>query len=314
MKPTPFDATGLGSRLRRVSQWMLADVDRAYAAESLSFRTRLFPVMYALHREQTLSVGELAAISGFTQPAISQTVRQLERSGHVSVATGRDARNRRVSLTPAGHELVETLQPFWKKARQAVETLLSEVTPDFMAALDSLEAALERQSMFERLSSAPPPSRGEELEILPFAAAYKAAFRDLNLEWVETHFFVEDYDREQLENPERILDAGGEIWFARLGDEIVGTGALYCHGEGSYEIAKMAVSPRIRGRGIGRQLMNRLIQRFRERGGKRLRLETNSRLEAAITLYRSVGFVDHVPEQPSRYARANVFMEWKGDK
>lgn len=151
-----------------------------------------------------------------------------------------------------------------------------------------------------------------DIEILPFTPAYKDEFRDLNREWVEAYFYLEKYDVEQLEHPERILAAGGEIWFARLDGEIVGTGALYCHGPGEFEVAKMAVTPRIRGRGIGRRILEKLIERFRERGGTRLRLATNSRLDAAIALYRSVGFVDYVPDRPSEYARANVFMEWRG--
>jgi len=309
----PFDTTGLGSRLRRLSQLMLADVDRAYAAEGLDFRTRLFPVVFALRRDGPLSIGELTALSGFTQPAMSQTVRRLETAGHVTVSTGRDARNRHVALTPAGHDLVESLQPFWDRARRAAEELLAETTPDFIASLNSFEAALERQPLSERIAALALKGPHEAVELVPFNVAHKKEFHDLNREWVETLFYVEDYDIEQLEHPERILEAGGEIWFARVDGRIVGTGALYCHGEGEYEVAKMAVTPTVRGHGVGRRVMEKLIQRFHERGGKRLVLATNSKLEPAIRLYRSVGFVDYVPDTPSKYARANVFMEWKGD-
>src|SRR5690606_32863620 len=108
-------------------------------------------------------------------------------------------------------------------------------------------------------------------------------------------------------HPERILERGGEIWFARLGDQVVGTGALYSHGQGRYEIAKMAVTPRIRGRGIGRKLLEKLIERFLARGGTQLRLATNSKLESAIALYRRMGFVEYQPDEPPEYERANVF-------
>ncbi|MBW3566707.1 MAG: bifunctional helix-turn-helix transcriptional regulator/GNAT family N-acetyltransferase [Proteobacteria bacterium] len=314
MSIAPFDATGLGSRLRRLSQLMLADVDRAYAAEGLAFRTRLFPIVFALHRDGPLSISELTALSGFTQPAVSQTVRRLEKDGHVRISAGRDARNRNVSLTPAGQALVRTLQPFWDRARRAAEALLAEATPDFMASLQSLEEALERRPLSARIAAmAPAATPDGAVDILPFDVAFKKQFHDLNREWVETFFYLEKYDIEQLENPERILEAGGEIWFARLDGRIVGTGALYCHGDGEYEVAKMAVMPGLRGRGVGRKVMEQLIRRFRERGGKRLVLATNSKLEPAIRLYRSVGFVDYVPEKPPEYARANVFMEWTGN-
>lgn len=149
------------------------------------------------------------------------------------------------------------------------------------------------------------------VEILPFTPDYKDAFRDLNREWLEALFYVEEYDLQQLQHPERILAAGGEIWFARLNDVMVGTGALYCDGDGTFEIAKMAVTSHARGHGVGRLLLEKLIQRFKDLGGQRLVLETNSSLSAAIALYRSAGFVDYTPSKPSEYARANVFMEWR---
>lgn len=156
----------------------------------------------------------------------------------------------------------------------------------------------------------------QPVEILPFAApadpAHAKAFRDLNLEWLEALFYVEDYDKQQLQHPEHILEQGGEIWFARVGDAYVGTGALYCLGDGEYEVAKMAVTPRVRGRGVGRLLLERLIARFQALGGRRLVLATNAKLETAIALYRKSGFVDYTPAKPSGYARANVFMEWRG--
>ncbi|HET7306772.1 MAG TPA: GNAT family N-acetyltransferase [Gammaproteobacteria bacterium] len=151
------------------------------------------------------------------------------------------------------------------------------------------------------------------IEIIPFSVEHSAAFRDLNLEWVSTLFRVEPHDEEQLSHPERILEDGGEIWLAQRDGEIVGTGVLFCEGEDSYEIAKMAVRPDMRGQGIGRQILTNLIRRFREREGERLWLQTNSRLKNAIALYRQAGFVDFTPSEPSPYERADVFLEWRGN-
>jgi ribosomal protein S18 acetylase RimI-like enzyme/DNA-binding HxlR family transcriptional regulator len=311
MKHAPFDTTGLASRLRRVTQIMLEDGDRAYAAAGLNFRTRLFPIVYGLHRDGPMTVRELTAFSGFSQPATSQTLKQLVEAGHVSISRGKDARERLVTLTPAGETLVASLQPFWRRARAAQERLLAETQPNFLEALASLEAALERRPLFERLQDVAAAERPGVVEVVPFTVAHRDAFRDLNLEWVRKHFKVEPHDEEQLSHPEHILEDGGEIWLARLDSEIVGTGVLYSEGGGSYEIAKMAVREDLRGHGIGKKVLETLIRRFRERGGSRLWLQTNSSLNAAIGLYRSFGFVDFTPDKPSPYERADVFLEWR---
>lgn len=313
MKHKPFDSLGLASRLRRVSQAMLGDGDNAYAAEGIDFRTRLFPVIYPLHRDGELTVGELTAISGFTQPAISQTVRQLAKEGYVEISAGRDARERKVALTQKGNALVDSLLPFWTRVRHVMQDLLAEVQPDFLAALDSLEAALDRRSLFERIATTQGTDAVPVVDLVPFSVEYKQAFHDLNLDWVQKYFRPEPYDLEQLQHPERILEKGGEIWFALLDGAAVGTGALYCKGEGEFEIAKMAVKTDLRGHGIGAKLMEKLIQRFVERGGKRLFLATNSMLKPAIALYRRFGFVDFVPDEPPEYERADTFMEWRRD-
>jgi GNAT superfamily N-acetyltransferase len=77
------------------------------------------------------------------------------------------------------------------------------------------------------------------------------------------------------------------------------------------EVAKMAVTQRHRGEGLGRVLLQPCIDRARLFGKKRLYLETNNRLKNEVALYRKLGFVD-VPRSawpPSEYARVDEVME-----
>jgi len=153
----------------------------------------------------------------------------------------------------------------------------------------------------------------DDVEIVPYEPAHRAAFRDLNRAWIEAYFAVEPADLELIEHPEHVLAAGGEIHMARrTSGELVGTAALLCHGDGAFEVAKMAVTPSQRGRGIGKRLLERLIERFEARGGTRLTLETNSKLAPALALYHRFGFVEAPFETPSEYARADLFLVWRG--
>jgi GNAT superfamily N-acetyltransferase len=73
----------------------------------------------------------------------------------------------------------------------------------------------------------------------------------------------------------------------------------------------MAVEPSYQGAGIGRRLLIAAIEEGRNAGAHRLYLETNHVLTPAIRLYESVGFkhIDPTRIIPSRYARADVYME-----
>ena len=79
------------------------------------------------------------------------------------------------------------------------------------------------------------------------------------------------------------------------------------------EIKRMYVRPEFRGRGIGRALLEALIAEAREVGYPKVRLDSTRFMEAAHSLYRSVGFHEIEPymesEIPPEFHRYWVFME-----
>lgn len=158
----------------------------------------------------------------------------------------------------------------------------------------------------------------DTLHIVPFDPAradHRAAFRDLNLAWIEKHFAVEPADRRQLDDPEgQILAPGGRILMAELvhrdpspAVEIVGTCALVAEPGGAFELAKMAVLERARGRGIGRKLVEAAIAEAHALGAAQVELVSNTSLAPALALYRAMGFVE-APLPSSEYARADIRM------
>ena len=138
------------------------------------------------------------------------------------------------------------------------------------------------------------------------------AFRSLNEEWITRYFTMEARDFEILGDPEAsILKHGGHIYMACLAGEAVGCFALESAGGDVYELSKMAVTPNLRGHGVGRRLLEYAIEQARALGAKSVWLGSNAKLENAIHLYESVGF-QHLPQERwpnTPYSRANVFME-----
>ena len=138
------------------------------------------------------------------------------------------------------------------------------------------------------------------------------AFRRLNEEWISLLFTLEDADRALLTDPAgRIQGVGGVVLIARLGAARVGCVALVPTGDGVFELSKMAVSPAVRNRGVGRSLIRAAIDTARALGAASLFLGSSTKLPNAVHLYESVGFT-HVPAErigPMPYERADVFME-----
>ena len=153
------------------------------------------------------------------------------------------------------------------------------------------------------------------IAIVSYDARYKNEFKRLNEAWISEYFEMEETDHKVLDHPEQyILDSGGEILFAVERDIVAGTCALIRMDDGpfDFELAKMAVDPMFRGRGIGRQLGAAIIDRARILGAKTIFLESNTILAPAISLYRKLGFVE-TERQPTPYARGNIHMVLKLD-
>jgi len=148
------------------------------------------------------------------------------------------------------------------------------------------------------------------IKIIPFQEKFSKVFYDLNIEWLETYFYVEEYDREVLSKPQKyILDTGGHIFFAVENNKVLGTVALMPYSEGVFELTKMAVLPSQRGKKIGQQLMQYCIDFAKNHKSKSLILYSNTILENAIYIYRKYGFVEITVEPDCPYERCNIKME-----
>jgi GNAT superfamily N-acetyltransferase len=148
------------------------------------------------------------------------------------------------------------------------------------------------------------------IDIVPFRPEWASQFTELNREWIERLFVLEEADWKVLRNPQAsIIDTGGHIVFAIDAGVPVGTVAVVRESPAVYELAKMAVAPSHQRHGLGERLGTAAIDWARAAGGSRIFLETNSGLANAIRLYERLGFRHAPPPHPSLYARSDVYME-----
>lgn len=155
------------------------------------------------------------------------------------------------------------------------------------------------------------------LTIREYSEELAPHFHDINAEWINSMFRLEDTDREVLENPgKKIIAPGGAILFvehATLG--IVGACALQKTGATSYELTKMGVRESARGQKVGEFLLSAVIARATELKADPLYLLTNSICAPAIHLYGKLGF-EHdagiMERYGARYQRCDVAMRHRG--
>ncbi len=149
----------------------------------------------------------------------------------------------------------------------------------------------------------------KQIEIINYTANYQQDFRRLNVEWLDKYQLTESLDLVVLDDPQTmILDKGGYIWLARIGNEIVGSAALIKEHHGIYELAKMAVDPAHQGKGISKLLIETCLAKAREIGAKKLELFSHHSLTTALNLYKKYGFT-HIDVIDSPFETADVKME-----
>lgn len=87
------------------------------------------------------------------------------------------------------------------------------------------------------------------------------------------------------------------LWIVAVEDEIVGSGALAALEPGHEELKSMRVDPVRRGQGIARLLLSHLLLDAKQRGVRRVSLETGSMefFAPARALYRTAGFTPCAP-------------------
>ena len=96
-------------------------------------------------------VSQLSQLLGTTQPAISQTLREMERDELVDFGPGEDRRVRLASLSPKGEALCRQLEPVWNAVGRGAADLGTEVGVDLPALLLRLLAALDQKPFATRI-------------------------------------------------------------------------------------------------------------------------------------------------------------------
>lgn len=98
-------------------------------------------------------------------------------------------------------------------------------------------------------------------------------------------------DEALLALPASYDEHGGAFWVAEHDGAIIGSCGVYPVADGTYELRKMYLHPKARGLGVGKRLLDRATSWARQRGGRRIVLDTTEQMTRAIVFYEAHGFV-----------------------
>jgi ribosomal protein S18 acetylase RimI-like enzyme len=96
-------------------------------------------------------------------------------------------------------------------------------------------------------------------------------------------------------DPALFVPPAGVFLVTEVDGSAIGCGGIRMLTPDRAEVKHLWVRPAARGTGLGRALLLELERRAAELGATEIVLDTNERLEAAQSLYRSSGYVDTEP-------------------
>jgi putative acetyltransferase len=112
---------------------------------------------------------------------------------------------------------------------------------------------------------------------------------------IEAYFDHDAWERELASLPGAYAPPDGHLLLAREAGVALGCVGAQRLDDESCEMKRMFVPPLARSHGAGRALAEELVRRARAGGYRRMYLDTSTRQTEALTLYRSLGFVEVEP-------------------
>ena len=145
-----------GSRLKRLSDVFLNDVNTIYKKQKIAFDASWFPVFYILSAKKQVTIREISEDLNISHSAASQLISGLQLKGLLtSVQSKTDARKKAVSLTVKGEKLLLKIKPVWDALEKAMEQLAAEgkESKKILKSLEEMEKNMEQKSVLSRVES-----------------------------------------------------------------------------------------------------------------------------------------------------------------
>ncbi|QHS55765.1 winged helix-turn-helix transcriptional regulator [Mucilaginibacter sp. 14171R-50] len=152
----------LGSRLRRMSETFLGEINRIYQNEGIEFDASWFPVFYLLSKNDSLSIKELSEQTEVSHPAASQLITNLKNRKLVETTVcADDGRRQLVQFTDKGRSLLKQILPIWDAIGTSMQELADgdAISAQILPAISALEDTFRKFNLAGKV--------GEKLNLIP---------------------------------------------------------------------------------------------------------------------------------------------------
>jgi GNAT superfamily N-acetyltransferase len=151
------------------------------------------------------------------------------------------------------------------------------------------------------------------LTIDKYSDKNKGDFEKIWIDWLSNSMGLkpQQTDIEEIQNPvEKYIKTGGMVSYINKNNECIGVVAVKKLNATDYEFCKLVVSEKARGLGLGKELVQKCIDYVKELNGANLYLQSFYKLEIAVKMYKSMGFVEAPPPVGMFVvARAEIIMK-----
>lgn len=260
-------------------------------------------VLYELGHDGPTTATALGRALELDLGYLSRLLQGLKRRRLVqAVPSAKDGRQSVLSLSPGGRRAYAALD---ESSRRATDSMLQPLENAHRRRLVSAMAAVERLLLREQ--GAKIKLRGHRPGDMGWVVARHGALYAQEHGWGgRFEALVADVVAEFL----RRFDAKRErCWIAEAHGEPVGSVFVVKKDAATAQLRLLLIEPHVRGRGLGRRLVEECIAFARKRGYRKLMLWTHQNLTAARALYAKLGF-RLVKREPHRHFGVPVVGEY----
>ncbi len=150
----------LGTRMKRLSEKFLQEINLVYKEEAIAFEPSWFPIFYLLKNGEERSLTDISLDLEVSHSAVSQMVTILKKHGLVNeLPDPLDKRRKNIRLSEEGKILLKKVKPVWWAMEQSVKEILGEKdTEKFFKQLRELETGCANNKLSKKIRASIPSS------------------------------------------------------------------------------------------------------------------------------------------------------------